>query len=301
MEEYFVSCDWGTSHCGLQVVRRDDGVVIDTVSSDKGAAALAGDQDGYGDELTRLLGELDSRGKDAPIVISGMASSSIGWKELPYAEVPFSLSGESLVVEELDFPGRLVLLISGVATGDDVMRGEEVELVGLHQLGHLQGDCIAITPGTHSKHVQISDGKVTNFETFMTGELFELMSQHSILKHSVELGSDLDIDSFLRGVERGVKSPLSNAFFKVRTGSLLSGLSLSESASYLDGIVIGGELSSLIDRRESIVLYSVGVFFERYKRAAAHLGIDIFANISREEGKKVAAFGQRKILEVYGA
>jgi 2-keto-3-deoxy-galactonokinase len=128
------------------------------------------------------------------LVISGMASSSVGWRELPYAQAPFNLDGSKLRFEELKWnsPGWVgsTYLISGVATQHDIMRGEEMEILGLMSepsLADARLQCLLILPGTHSKHIWIRDGSVVDFRTSMTGELFEVLGRHSLLRASVEV------------------------------------------------------------------------------------------------------------------
>src|SRR5450432_1404958 len=123
-----------------------------------------------------------------------MASSTLGMVELPYKELPFLADGSDLRVETIYANGLFhhdVLLISGARTGDDVMRGEETQLVGC-ALGAgyatQAGEQVFIFPGTHSKHVVVREGRVIAFKTYMTGEFFELLSKKSILAGDVEAG-----------------------------------------------------------------------------------------------------------------
>ncbi len=144
--------------------------------------------------LEPLLAEWPQLLAGAPIAISGMASSSIGWQELPYARLPMSLDGSGLLWRDaeplsLGDTEHRVILVSGARTDTDVLRGEETEVIGLFNLGELeqfQARSLVIKPGTHSKHVQVADGQLVDFATFMTGELFDVLSRHSILRYSIE-------------------------------------------------------------------------------------------------------------------
>src|SRR5690606_457770 len=119
---------------------------------------------------------------NVPIVISGMASSSIGWSELPYSSLPFALDGSDLNYKIIEIPSfsHSVLLLSGICSDDDIMRGEEIQLLGC--CSNAEADGTYVFPGTHSKHIHIRDGKVISFRTYMTGEIFQLLTENSILK-----------------------------------------------------------------------------------------------------------------------
>lgn len=119
-------------------------------------------------------------------MVSGMASSSIGWRELPYALLPFSLEGSSVVGQWVE---PEVYLISGVRGANDMMRGEETQALGwAEQVGDaLPLRATLVLPGTHSKHLRLQSGNLTGITTFMTGELFEMLRAHSMLRHSMDL------------------------------------------------------------------------------------------------------------------
>ena len=116
MELSFTSCDWGTTNLRVRIVRDD--AVIKELRTEQGASRLKSPEE----FRTALGAAMDSLGATKPVVISGMAGSSIGWKELPYARLPFRLDGSDAVVNEIE-PDTF--LISGVRSEDDVMRGEE--------------------------------------------------------------------------------------------------------------------------------------------------------------------------------
>src|SRR5205085_11075608 len=119
----------------------------------------------------------------------GMASSSIGMKELPYADLPFLLDGHSAYSEWINggpVIANPILLISGVQHAGDVMRGEETQLTGVSSMTDApDGDMLYIFPGTHSKHITVINNRITYFSTFMTGEVFDLLVKHSILSQAV--------------------------------------------------------------------------------------------------------------------
>ena len=241
----FVSCDWGTSNFRLRLV--DQGAVKGEVRTDEGTAKLAaqpGDRaEAFRSTLAKGLEQLKAPDA-APVVISGMASSSIGWKELPYAKLPFSLDGRDAVWEKID--GR-AYLISGLRSATDVLRGEETETLGLvATLGRdMAFESVFVLPGTHSKHLDVNPGGIAVFRTYMTGELFDVLSRQSVLRHSTDPAAPFDRAAFLEGVEESTRRPLSSTLFRVRTRQVLDKTSVPSNTSFLSGLLIGTELSSL--------------------------------------------------------
>jgi 2-dehydro-3-deoxygalactonokinase len=279
----FTSCDWGTTNLRVRIVRDD--AVIKELRTEQGASTLKSP-----DDFRAALGAaMDSLGTAKPVVISGMAGSSIGWKELPYARLPFRLDGSDAVVNEIE-PDTF--LISGVRSEDDVMRGEETELLGLEIA---QEEAVAILPGTHSKHCVLRNGAMVSFRTFMSGELHALLGSHGILRQSV--GPGWDEAAFLEGIDASIREPLTSSLFKVRTRSLLHGKSPESNGSFLSGLLIGSELSALPEG-VPLILAAAGSIAAPYRLAFRALGLEGRSRILGEEGSAALAVrGQRKILE----
>src|SRR2546425_2437732 len=212
MNRDFLSCDWGTTSFRLRRVAGPERTVIREIREQAGVKSLyeeamrggaeieAARSDVFAGFLHRKLEALLAGEKTPerklPLVISGMASSSVGWRELPYAKTPFPLDGCSVRSQELNWskPEWLgpAYLISGVATASDMMRGEETEIIGLMSeasLATLRERSLLILPGTHSKHVWIEHQSVVDFRTFMTGELFEVLGRQSLLRASIDAGA----------------------------------------------------------------------------------------------------------------
>ena len=115
-----------------------------------------------------------------------MASSSIGLYELDYADLPFNVNGDNLIVKRLILKNKSeLLLISGVKNNDGMMRGEETQAIGFEDYLKPFNESILILPGTHSKHLEYKNGNFIDLKSFMTGELFEILSLKSILSNSV--------------------------------------------------------------------------------------------------------------------
>lgn len=184
-----------------------------------------------------------------PIFMAGMIGSKQGWHEASYIETPVYLEtlGDTCLSFETQW-GSTVRIVPGVChhvdkNKFDVMRGEEVQILGLIQLGYQQ-DCFAILPGTHSKHAHISGRELSSFSTFMTGEFFALLSEHSILGKNLrkQLSSP---SAFKKGVHDGCNGNLMNTAFMARTNRLFDQLEESEVHDYLSGLLIGKEVSGI--------------------------------------------------------
>ena len=289
----FASCDWGTSNFRLRLV---DGAVEGEVRSDEGVAKLAalpGDRaEAFRSTLARGLERLKAPAS-CPVVVSGMASSSIGWKELPYARLPFSLDGRDAVWEKLD---DRVHLISGLRSETDVLRGEETEALGLvAQLGReMPFEAVLILPGTHSKHLDVNPGGIATFRTFMTGELFDVLARQSVLRHSTDPSAPPDRAAFMEGVEESQRRPLPSALFQVRTRQVLQKKGAASNTSFLSGLLIGTELASLRGSAVPVIVAAGERLRDAYAAAGEALG---FGSMLRTvDSDQLSVHGQRIIL-----
>ena len=230
------------------------------------------------EHAARLLAQTSSAADTC--VISGMASSNIGWQELRYARTPLPLDPEGLVRHA--FPVRLtearefsVILVSGICSDDDVMRGEESELLGLLDLvpGLDTADAWVMMPGTHSKHIRLERGRLTGFTTYMTGELYAHLRSMSTLRASLADEQEFSTDDFLQGVDRSIEAGLAASLFKIRTRSILSDAA-HNGPSFLSGLLIGAELAGF-DAGKGLALYlcSSASLAEPYLLAAERCGL----------------------------
>jgi 2-dehydro-3-deoxygalactonokinase len=322
MDNLFLSCDWGTSSFRLRLVDIRQPRVIDQVMSEYGIAAAFNEWKESGAEREEfylrylrqnieLLSERASLSlQEAPVVISGMACSSIGIKELPYAPLPFSVEGDDALIEQLQtgvqFSNKY-WLISGASNGRDVMRGEETQMVGLAALAAEKQDenIIYIFPGTHSKHIKVSQAKIVDFKTYMTGELFNVVKTGSILNQAVapvvigETEDDLLFRAFNLGVAKSGADNLLHTLFSVRTNQLFKYLTKEENYFYLSGVFIGTELRSLLRYPDIRVrLCSGSNMFHLYQLAVEKLGLaDHTEIISSEIVDHSAIDGQLRIFK----
>lgn len=209
-----------------------------------------------------------------------MASSSIGWHELPYAPIPTRLDGAELRVETIqwDKPDWLgeTFLVSGVASQTDMMRGEETEAIGLlAQQKSLPDSVTLVLPGTHSKHIEIRSGTICGIKTYMTGELYEVLARHSILRSSVDLAAEPDVAGFEAGVACAHECGGEATLFQTRVRHVLGSRSPAENASFLSGALIASELCDLLSTSDKSVIFLGGSsqLRDRYHGAMQQLGL----------------------------
>jgi 2-dehydro-3-deoxygalactonokinase len=291
----FVSCDWGTSNFRLRLVRQ--GEVKGEVRTDEGTAKLAaqgGDRaEAFRSTLAKGLEQLKAPAS-APVVISGMASSSIGWKELPYAKLPFSLDGRDAVWEKID---DRAYLISGLRSETEILRGEETETLGLvATLGReMAFESVFVLPGTHSKHLDVNPGGIAVFRTYMTGELFDVLARQSVLRHSTDPAAPFDRAAFLEGVEESTRRPLSSTLFRVRTRQVLDKRSVPSNTSFLSGLLIGTELSSLRGSDVPVVVAAGERLRTSYGAAAEAMGFG--SRLRCVDSEMLCVLGQQVLLQ----
>ena len=239
MNVSLIGIDWGTSN--LRAWAFDaEGAVVATRKQGAGISAV---HDGDYAGVLRQLIDAWTDGR-VPILLGGMVGSRQGWHEAPYLACPAAPSG--LAARALRFdtglgPGWIVPGISctDASGGHDVMRGEEVQLLGAGVL-----DGIVVLPGTHSKWVRMENGAIRQFRTFMTGELFALLRTHSLLGRLMADGPG-DPGAFDRGVDRALADPaLTALLFSVRTEGLFGLIEPHGLADYLSGLLIGAELAA---------------------------------------------------------
>ena len=237
----WIAVDWGTSNLRAWLMAAD-GTILDKRSSDRGMNALS--RDGFEPALLDLVGDAIGSGP-VTVIVCGMAGSRQGWAEAPYRSVPSAPPQLSAATRALVHDPRLdVRILPGLKQEQpaDVMRGEETQLRGIF-LANPGFDGTICLPGTHTKWVQVSAREVVSFRTFMTGELYALLSANSVLRHSI--GEGWDGEAFSEAVSDAMSRPGSVAghLFGLRAEGLLRGLDGARAASRLSGLLIGLELA----------------------------------------------------------
>ena len=271
----FVGVDWGTS--SLRAARLDaGGEVLEARSLARGILTVPAG--GFPAVFEAACGDW-MREPGALALICGMAGSRQGWVEAPYAACP---AGFAEVAAQLAWiePGRIAL-VPGLACEEhgvpDVMRGEETQVLGALDLLGLRS-ALLVLPGTHSKWVRAIDGNIDRFATFMTGECYALLRQHSILARMLPAeDGELDAGAFVQGVQHARRSgTLLHAAFSARTLALFDRLAPAALPSYLSGLVIGEELRAQDLRGTlSVVVIGAQALTRRYELALATLGVTV--------------------------
>ncbi|KKB78059.1 hypothetical protein VW35_13200 [Devosia soli] len=248
----WIAVDWGTSNLRGWTLNHA-GNVLASRNSPKGMGKLTRGE--FPAALAELLADIPLTDK-TDVVVCGMAGARQGWLEAPYLEAPTDLSGliKGAVHPESGSDRLTVSILPGVCQkhgGENVMRGEETQLLGLASTlpGYAGLVCM---PGTHSKWALLDGTTIKHFTTAMTGEMFELLKTHSVLRHS--LNGDLETsardDGFAAGAADGLDRPqdLLGQLFRVRAASLVSGREPAWCFGYLSGLLIGTEIAANRDQ-----------------------------------------------------
>lgn len=276
-----LAVDWGTS--SLRGAWLDDrGQVLEERSLARGILTVAPGE--FPSVFERSFGDWMQR-PGALCLMSGMVGSQQGWLQAAYCPCP---AGFDAVASRLSWvePGRIAIVPglscdhAGLADDKalrripDVIRGEETQVFGALALLGLQ-DSLLVLPGTHSKWVRVRAGAIESFSTFMTGEFYALLRQHSILSRSLPATEvEFDASAFRQGVMLAQGSSLLTTAFSTRTLALFERLPASALPSYLSGLVIGEELrAQALPAGSSVVVIGSEALTQRYQSALAQLGV----------------------------
>ena len=181
METHWIAVDWGTTNLRAYAMSSEHQVLNDAQSHD-GAGKLSSDE--FESALLKLISDWLMPNRITSVLVCGMAGAKQGWVEAPYLQTPCLPSSSDRLQAVKTKDSRIdVSILPGVCqkTPADVMRGEETQLAGLIADTSSRFNTVCL-PGTHSKWVQLQDSQIHRFNTYMTGETFELLSQQSILK-----------------------------------------------------------------------------------------------------------------------
>jgi 2-dehydro-3-deoxygalactonokinase len=289
--EGFIAVDWGTTNRRAYRIAADGGLV-DHFEDDQGVLAVpAGGFPAAVAEIRQRLGDL-------PLLFAGMVGSNRGWLEAPYVTCP---AGFQDLVARLVWvePGRAAI-VPGVCRSDgdaaDVMRGEEMQILGAFASGAVGADATVCHPGTHNKWIRLEGGRIAAFRTVMTGEIFNLLREHSILADllagPVEPGP-----AFAAGVRHGFdESDLTAELFSVRARFLLGKTRREDSAAYASGLLIGADLrvGLALGGEAGIVVMGRPELTRLYAAALDHCG-----RAAREcDGEDAFLAGARKLAEL---
>jgi len=232
----FLAVDWGTTNRRVYVI--EDGRVLASTRDARGVTAIA--PGGFEAEVAALR----TAHGDLPILLAGMIGSNIGWHAAPYVPCPAGLDALAGALLWVDAQTAIVPGVS-VRTADraDVMRGEEVQLLGAAAAGLVPPDALLCQPGTHCKWAKLAGGRILDFTTAMTGELFALLRAHGLL--AAQLGGDaLPGAAFDAGVAEGRNRDLAASLFGIRAAKLLGVRDDADAAAYASGLLIGADVAA---------------------------------------------------------
>lgn len=251
-KDEFIAVDWGTTNRRAYLIN-SDGLCADEFEDGQGILSVPAG--GFGNavaEIRRRLG-------DKPLLLAGMVGSNRGWVDAPYVPAPAGLGD---LARAIVWPqqGRTALVpgVSFLCDGDaDVMRGEELQLLGALAAGLVPPDALVCHPGTHNKWVVLRAGRIIRFRTVMTGELFNLLREHSILADLI--GGTIEAGrAFAAGVRRGLSGDcLTSELFKIRACILLGEAEASDAPSYASGLLIGTDVRAGLgesDEKDIVVM-----------------------------------------------
>lgn len=282
MAAALIAIDWGTT--SARAYRLDArGCILDQQCAPLGVQKV--EAGGFPEALTALLGEAAD---DVPIIACGMIGSRQGWIEAPYRECPASL--EALAAALTPVPGTRLAIVPGLVCRDeqgvpDVMRGEETQIVGTFEEAMQSPTSyrVVVLPGTHCKWARVGAAGIEAFATFMTGELYAVLRDHSILGRLAGAPGQGDPAAFERGVRASLRdmAALPHDLFSARTLALTGALAPAGVADYLSGLLVGAEVAAA---RRWLQLYAVGgasvtlvgdaALCERYRQGLALAGLE---------------------------
>lgn len=276
MPKPLIALDWGTTRARAFLIA-EAGDVLQRRSADQGIQSVPAG--GYPAAFEALAGDFRRARPDAAIVLAGMVGSRNGWVEAPYVACPASpeeIAAAGLRVALAD--GAAATILPGLSCDDgafDVMRGEETLIVGLGLK-----DGIACLPGTHSKWAEIRGGRIMRFASFMTGEVYGLLRQQSILARlAQEPAGDDAADGRRRGLAAaGRAGGLLNAAFAARTEVLAGRMAGGAVGPFLSALLVAQEIAgacALFGRPERVHLVADGMLADSYAAALAEAGLVI--------------------------
>jgi 2-dehydro-3-deoxygalactonokinase len=232
----FIAVDWGTTN--RRAYRIDSaGNRTDEFEDAKGILSVG---DGG---FPEAIGEIRSKLGDKPLLLAGMIGSNRGWKEAPYVPCPAGIEELAQALVWADERAAIVPGVSFVGDGRaDIMRGEEVQLLGAVASRLVDSNALVCHPGTHNKWTVLHQGRIQSFRTVMTGEIWSLLKEHSILADLLE--GPVEVDEVFRNAARHAvfNEALPAELFSVRASVVLGQMKKQDAPSYASGLLIGTDV-----------------------------------------------------------
>ena len=267
MRSDFLAVDWGTTNRRVFYLQKG---VLQAVERDPLGVRHMGSRD-YESEVRQLRLKLG----DAPMLLAGMVGSTIGWKNAEYVAAPAGLGDIARALLWGDSRTAIVPGLSIQTAGRaDVMRGEEIHFLGADALVRLEHGDLLCQPGTHNKWAQIEHGRIVDFITVMTGEIFDLLRTHSILSHNLG-GKVRASDAFLQGVKEGAGQDILASLFAVRARSVLGLTQQGDAADFASGLLIGADVAKRIEPGKRVHVIAGHTMGGLYAAAIQALGGEV--------------------------
>jgi len=286
-----IALDWGTSSLRAYLMARD-GALLERRDQHWGIQHLP--EGGFGAAFRGIAGDWRDKLPNLPVLAAGMIGSRHGWREVPYVECPADPAAIAAGIVAFDGGCGTVHIVPGLMQGGglpDVMRGEETQIIGALAIEpELAAASLFVLPGTHCKWADLRSGRVVRFTTYITGELYAVLRDHSILGRPAkevvvqpaDAASTMADASFRRGLKTALDSGaegIAGRLFTTRSLFLNGELSAPQTLDYLSGLLVGEEIRSVIaglDGRPCppIVLLGDAGLCERYHAALAEFGIN---------------------------
>ena len=297
----FVAADWGTTHLRAYLAERDASGTVSVVDRRTGPGITSIEPGEFADCLWGIVADWITTGETTRVLVSGMASSTIGWAEVPYVDCPTDAAGIAAATRDVAFGEATATLVGGVRCTNplglaDVMRGEELQTFGA--LPAATADAIVVLPGTHNKWVYVRNGEIVHFLTALTGELFALLNERSVLVPDVPQVFDANVfDVGLAAIRVHGPERLLNLLFSTRSRQLSGELPPEHSAAYVSGLLIGADVAAGLAavaanarRPQPIFVVGDAPLSEHYVRALAHF--DVSAETVASTTATLGGYGQ---------
>ena len=291
----WIAVDWGTSSFRAYLIENDK--VSDRIETKDGMKFIKNNS--FEKTFISLIENWLVNDQTIEVLASGMVGARQGWAEAPYQKTPCDLNNINFISPVLNDNRIALKIFSGISQIDqpDVMRGEETQVAGFfHENPDFEGSiCL---PGTHSKWIKVKDRSVEKFQTFMTGELFEVISQNTVLTHSVK-SNKTDQEEILKSVEMILKDPslFGNALFQLRADDLINSKDSVIYKSRLSGYLLGLELLGSMDywRKSKIALIGNRDLVKLYNYVLKNKGSSIIFYESEDMTLKGLKYFKEKI------
>lgn len=302
----FVAADWGTTHLRAYLASSNNDGTVSLLDECRGPGITEVTDRQFDAALAQAVQPWLSQTQS--VFVSGMAGSTLGWVDVPYAGCPADTKALAANIVRMPFAATTAHVIGGVQGKNplginDVMRGEELQTFGA--MASAGSDFVAVLPGTHNKWVRVCDGRIQSFFTALTGETYALLGRHSVLVPDIDQHDHPAV--FAEGVSLALThgaEQLLTLLFSVRARQLSGELQAEHSGAYLSGLMIGADVDSglRLARSAGWALDNVLIVAEPklcalYTSTLAAHGV----NAQTVDGAQAALSGYAQLLSATGA